>query len=136
MLHAFRRGRRAVLSAGVGGLLALVAAGTSAQLLRPFPQTALRGSIAFGQTPEVAVNGRAARLAPGSRIRGPDNLIVLPATLTGRQFTVHYVIDFNGNVGDIWILTADELARRPWPTTSAEAARWQFNSADYTWTRQ
>ena len=136
MLHGFRRGRRAVLSACVGGLLALAASGASAQLQRPFPQTALRGSIAFGQTPEIAVNGRAARLAPGSRIRGPDNLIVLPATLTGQRYTVHYVVGFDGNVGDVWILTPEELARRPWPTTPEEAARWQFNSADFTWTRQ
>lgn len=114
----------------------LVACGAAAQLLRPFPQTALRGTIAFGQTPEIAVNGRAARLAPGSRIRGPDNLIILPATLTGQRYTVHYVVGFDGNVGDVWILTPEELAKRPWPTTPEEAARWQFNSADYTWTRQ
>lgn len=101
---------------------------------RPFPADALRGTLVVGQPPEVAVNGRAARLAPGARIRGQDNMLVMSASIAGRSLAVHYTIDINGDVKDVWILTADELARRPWPTTAEQAARWEFDPVAQTWT--
>ena len=93
--------------------LVVIASGARAQLQRPFPATALRGTLVVGQTPEIALNGRPARLAPGSRIRGQGNLIELPASLMGQQLAVHYTMDFEGNVKDVWILTPEELAKRP-----------------------
>jgi hypothetical protein len=36
---------------------------------------------------------------------------------------------------DVWVLTPDELAKKPWPTTPAEAAAWQFNPSAQTWSR-
>ena len=116
--------------------LASLAGGAWAQMQRPFPPTALRGSLVVGQTPEVALNGRAARLAPGARIRGQNNLLELPGALTGRRLAVHYTIDINGDVQDVWILTPEEAAKRPWPTTPEEAARWEFDPAAQTWTRR
>ena len=116
--------------------LALLApAAASAQMQRPFPPTALRGVIAFGQPPEISLNGRPLRLAPGARIRDRDNMLAMSGTLIGQTLTAHYIPDFDGNVKDVWILTADELARRPWPTTTEEAARWTFDPATQTWTR-
>jgi hypothetical protein len=139
-MHDIRPGRRAAFAACAGAFLlalaAMAATGALAQMQRPFPPDALRGTVAFGQTPEIALNGRAARLSAGSRIRGQDNLIVLPASLMGRQLAVHYTLDFNGDVKDVWILTPEELAKRPWPTTPEEAARWAFDPATQTWTRQ
>jgi hypothetical protein len=116
--------------------LAVPACAAWAQLQRPFPPSALRGTLVVGQTPEITLNGRPARLAPGARIRGQGNLIELPASLMGQPLAVHYTIDFDGSVKDAWILTAEELAKRPWPTTPEEAARWTFDPVEQTWTRR
>ena len=126
-----------------GGLLAcaaafvlLVPAAAHAQSVqRPFPPNALRGAIVVVQPPEISLNGRPMRLAPGARIRDQSNMLAMSASLVGARLAVHYTIDIDGNVRDVWILTADELARRPWPTTPEEAARWTFDPAAQTWTR-
>ena len=49
--------------------LALPAA---AQVQRNFTAKALRGEIVFGTPPEVTLNGKPARLAPGARIRDAE----------------------------------------------------------------
>ena len=137
-----RRRRRAAFASSAraacaGLLLASALAGALAQSVqRPFPPTALRGTLVVGQTPEVTLNGRDARLAPGARIRAQNNMIELPASLTGQRLAVHYTIDINGDLKDVWILTPEELARRPWPTTPEQAARWLFDPLEQTWTRQ
>ena len=120
-------------------LLALAAvawvAPASAQVQRAFPQDALRGEVAFEMPPEVAVNGQAARLAPGSRIRDQNNMLAMSGTLAGAKFMAHYTIDKDGNVKDVWILRPDELAKRPWPVTPEEAQSWVFDPIAQTWTR-
>ena len=124
-------------AACAGLLLASAFVGTPAQTVqRPFPPTALRGTLVVGQTPEVTINGQGARLAPGARIRAQNNMIELPAALTGQRLAVHYTIDINGDLKDVWVLTPEELARRPWPTTPEQAARWLFDPQEQTWTRQ
>jgi hypothetical protein len=107
----------------------------SAQVARNFPQTALRGVISFGAPPELLVGNQAARLAPGARIRGTDNMVILSGALVGQRAVVNYTIDSNGNVFNVWILRPEEVARQPWPRTPAEAATWQFDAAAQTWTR-
>ena len=139
-----RRGRRAAFpssarAACAGLLLASACAGAPAQtetVQRPFPPNALRGTLVVGQTPEVTLNGRNARLAPGARIRAQNNMIELPASLLGQQLAVHYTIDLNGDLKDVWILTPEELAKRTWPTTPEQAARWLFDPLEQTWTRR
>ena len=107
----------------------------SAQSTRNFPPTALRGSFEVVQAPEVALNGRPARLAAGSRIAGQDNMLKLSASLTGQKFLVHYTVDTQGLLKDVWILTADEAAKQPWPTTSAEAQSWVFDPVAQVWSK-
>jgi hypothetical protein len=102
---------------------------------RPFPATALRGELVVLQPPEVALNGRAARLAPGARIRGDDNLLQMSAALVSRRLAVNYTIDTSGLLLDVWILTPAERARQPWPTTPAQAAAWTFDPAAQAWSR-
>ena len=127
--------RRCALACAAA-LALLIPAGAFAQSMqRPFPPNALRGVIVVGEPPEIGLNGRPMRLAPGARIRGPDNMLALSASLAGAKLAVHYTIDIDGNVRDVWILTADELARRPWPTTPEEAARWTFDPVAQIWTR-
>jgi hypothetical protein len=122
----------------VVGALAFVATATDAQvspLARPFPATALRGEIVVTQPPEVLLNGRAARLSPGSRIRGENNLLQISGALVNQRLVVNYTVDTHGLVQDVWVLTAEERARWPWPTTAAQASAWNYDAATQTWSK-
>jgi hypothetical protein len=127
---------RCVPKAAFAALLSLAAAGAMAQTSRPFPATALRGALQVVQPPDVLLNGEPARLSPGSRIRGPNNMMQLSGTLVGLNLLVHYTREPSGLVHDVWILTPEEAARKPWPTTAEEARRWEFNPSAQTWTRR
>jgi hypothetical protein len=112
--------------------LALPAA---AQMQRNFTAKALRGEVVFGTPPEVTLNGRPARLAPGARIRDENNLVQLPAAMVGRKVVVNYTTEFEGMLLDVWVLTRAEMDRKPWPTTLKEAQTWQFNDFAQSWTK-
>ena len=107
-----------------------------AQSPRPFPDTALRGELVVTQPPAVLLNGQPARLAPGARIRGENRLIVLSGELVGRTLTVNYTREPLGELFDVWVLTADEASRQPWPETPEQAARWSFDPVAQTWSRR
>ena len=108
----------------------------SQELAREFPLTALRGVVAFNGPPAVMLNGAPALLAPGARLHGTDNLLVLPTTLTGSSHTVHYTIeDTTGMIKDVWILRAAERKNKPWPKTAEERQAWNFNPATQTWSK-
>ena len=128
---------RRAFCAGLALVCAGVAIGSAVpaqQVVRPFPITALRGDIQFGEAPEILLNGQPTRLGPGSRIRSVGNLIVLPAPLLGQRAAVLYTVDDLGNVRDVWLLAAEEAARR-WPRTPAEAERLVFDPASQSWSR-
>ncbi len=114
----------------------LLANGAAAQSSRPFPATALRGTLQVLQPPDVLVNGLADHLSPGARIRGTNNMLQMSGALVGIKLLVHYTREPSGLVHDVWILTADEADRTPWPTTPEQAQRWDFNPAAQTWTRR
>ncbi len=105
----------------------------NAQMQRTFPASAMRGAIVFGDPPEIAVNGVAARLAPGARIRGADNMMVMSGALIGGRFLVHYTVDTSGGVRDVWILTPAEAAVKPWPTTPQQLQEWVFDPLAQVW---
>ena len=106
---------------------------------RTFTAKALRGEVEFGTPPEVTLNGKPARLAPGARIRDENNLLAMSAALTGRRVTVNYTVEalFDGSVllRDVWILRADEIANF-WPRSREEAARYQLDPAAQVWSRR
>ncbi|MDH5539368.1 MAG: hypothetical protein OEY03_08200 [Rhizobacter sp.] len=107
----------------------------AAQVQRNFPQHALRGQLVVADPPDVLVNGRVARLAPGSRIRGQDNMIQMSGALSGAKFWVHYTLDPQGLLFDVWILRPEELAKKPWPSTPAEAQSWAFDVTAQVWAK-
>jgi hypothetical protein len=111
------------------------AAPAAAQMPRNFPAQALRGELVVAAPPEILLNRQPARLAPGARIRGADNLLVLSGTLVNQRLLVHYTFDTLGLVRDIWILTPAEAARGPWPETPEQASNWAFNPEAQTWSR-
>ena len=116
--------------------LGVVALPATAQAQRNFPADALRGALVVGDAPEITLNGQPARLAPGARIRGQNNMLAMSGSLAGQRLLVNYTFDMNGQVKDVWILTPEEASRKPWPTTPEEAARWEFDAAAQVWTRK
>ena len=115
--------------------LCIAAPAAAQQFQRTFPQDALRGAFIVVNPPEVLVNGAPARLAPGAHIRTQQNLIALSGALVGAKLLVHYTTDTSGLVKNVWILTPEEAARRPWPTTPLEAQTWHFDWQSQTWTK-
>ena len=113
----------------------LVAASVQAQVTRQFPATALRGEVLVTQPPEILVNGKPALLAPGARIRRQDNMLVMSGAIVGQKLIAHYTIDSLGSVHDVWVLSADEMAKRPWPTTPQQAQQWSFDWSAQAWTK-
>lgn len=80
--------------------------------VRQFPKAALRGELVVVSPPDVRLDGRADRLSPGSRIRDPQNLLVMSGALIGRELTVNYVRDSAGLIHEVWILNATEARER------------------------
>jgi hypothetical protein len=117
-------------------ILALcLSAGAHAQVVqRNFPSNALRGELTIGQPPEIMLNGQSARLAPGARIRGQNNLLQMSSALIGQNLPIHYVLGPTGLVHDVWILTDAERAKQPWPKTTREAQTWVFDPIAQVWT--
>ena len=79
--------------------------------VREFPASAHRGMLVVTAPPEVLVNGKAARLSPGARIKGVNNLLVLSSTLAGSSVLVNYRKDAQGLIHEAWILSPEEAAQ-------------------------
>ena len=108
-----------------------------AQVHRPFPAKALRGELVVLQTPDVSLNGKPAKLAPGARLRGDTNLLLQPASVAGQKLTVHYTVEpSSGLLMEVWVLNPAELANKTWPATPQEAATWAFEPGTQTWTKR
>lgn len=101
--------------------LVLAAAGVHAQgVSRQFPANIKRGVMTVTAPPEVQINGTSMRLSPGVRIRGPNNLLLMSSVLIGQQYAINYVLEQQGLVRDVWILTQAEVDQLPkgWDTTT------------------
>jgi hypothetical protein len=94
------------------GLLVLANISYAQIAPRNFPANALRGTLQVTAPPEVAMDGKAARLAPGARIYDRQNLLALSGSLVGQELLVNYTRDTVGNVQLVWILTAEEARER------------------------
>ena len=81
------------------------------QALRSFPARVQRAELQVTQSPDILLNAKAARLAPGARIRAENDLLVLPASLVGQRLTVNFILEPGGLVKDVWILSPAEAAQ-------------------------
>ena len=111
------------------------AAPAAAQATRHFPASALRGEIVVTAPPELLLNQRPARLAPGARLRGVDNMLLMSGAAVNQRLLVNYTLDLQGQLLEVWVLNAAERVRQPWPTTPQEAAAWRFNPDTQTWSK-
>lgn len=101
-------------------LLLASAAAMAQGVSRQFPANIKRGVMMVTAPPEVQINGTSMRLSPGVRIRGPNNLLLMSGALIGQQYAVNYVLEQQGLVRDVWILTQAEVDQLPkgWDTTT------------------
>lgn len=127
--------RRLVLSSLAAATLLAALPAQSQALMRRFPRNALRGEITFGAFPEILLNGRAASLAPGARVKDMGNAMPMPGALVGNKYVVNFTVNGMGLVQDVWILRPDEIRMQPWPRTPVEAQTWAFNEGEQTWTK-
>jgi hypothetical protein len=98
-------------------LCLLLAAGTwSAYAFeRPFPQIAKRGTLSLTDYPTVTLDGKVRKLSPGAWIRNENNTSEVPVMLRGREFTVNYTENSEGDIDRVWILSSEEQ-KKPAPS--------------------
>jgi len=112
---------------------ALLPTPAAAQVHRNFPQTALRGVIEFKSPTDATLNTKPIRIAPGARIHGTDNMLVMSGTLGGQRFPANYTLESNGMLFEIWLLSKAESKVEPWPETPKQQAEWAFDYAAQKW---
>jgi hypothetical protein len=112
LLRPLPRFKALLLAAAAFVLLHLAAPvlAQTPQRLPPIPQAAQSGVLVVTTPPDVLLNGISARLSPGSRIHGYDNMLVMSGALIGQKLTVRYLLEPLGLVHEVWILTDAEVA--------------------------
>jgi hypothetical protein len=90
--------------------LCLFAAGAHAQL-RTIPEQAKDGLIGHLQNMTLSINGVPVRLAPGVQIRDQDNRLIFPSDIPAGA-RVRYLLDTDGQVRQVWVLTPGEAKRQ------------------------
>ena len=79
--------------------------------MRTIPDAAKRGEMHHVQDMVVAIDGATQRLSPGAQVRDASNRIIVPSSIPGGSL-VKYLVDGQGLVFRVWILTPEEAARR------------------------
>jgi hypothetical protein len=101
----------ALMTSGLPAM-AQVADSDGSLSVRQFPKTALRGVLVVKAPPEVSLNGKPDRLAPGARIRNLNNNYVMPGALVGQEMLVNYIRDSMGQMYEVWMLSAEEAREK------------------------
>ena len=97
----------------LGALLALCCCAAAAQF-RDIPADAKSGKLVHVLDMDVQIDGVPQRLARGAQIRNADNRIVVPSAVPpGSQ--IRYVLDTQGMVRQVWILSEREAAQQEKP---------------------
>lgn len=80
-----------------------------AGLPRMIPPEAKKVKMVFAGDGSVAVGDKLFKLSPGAQIRDADNRLQLQGAVRG-EYRVRAIVDGNGQVSRVWILTPDEIA--------------------------
>ena len=93
-------------------LPALLAAPLAAQTRNPpIPEDSRRGVIRQVEEMAVIVDDQPMQLAAGAQIRNQLNLIIVPVAIPREGAWADYILNSDGQVFRVWLLTPDELAR-------------------------
>ncbi len=95
-------------------LVLLCCAPIASAQLRTIPMEAVLGELRHLEAMVVEIDGKPRSLSPGAQIRDPDNRLVIPASLMEKS-KVRYLVDPQGQVHRVWILSAAERAKLPPP---------------------
>ena len=87
----------------------LLAFGVLAQV-RTIPDEAKRGEMRHVQDMLIEIDGVQQRLAPGAQIRDAANRVIVPTALPAGA-KVKYLLNGQGHVRQVWILTPEEAAK-------------------------
>ncbi len=104
--------RFAALVAVLAALAVFLLPPPASAQFRTLPNNAERGYIRHVEHNVVAIDGKKMRLAPGATIRDRRNLIIFANTLPEEGATAEYLIDRDGHVARVWLLTPQEEARK------------------------
>jgi len=91
-------------------VLSMLAAGAALAQLRTVPRDAERGEVRHVQGMTIAIDGKERRLAPGAQIRDASNLVIVPSAIPAGALA-KYVVDADGLVRRVWLLTPQEAAQ-------------------------
>lgn len=96
---------RIIVGLTMAAFVSLLEAQTMA---RVFPVSAKKATLVVTQSPEVLLDGSVRRLSPGARIRSVNNLLIMPATITGQKLLVKFLPDAQGLIHEVWVLSPQE----------------------------
>ena len=88
---------------------------------RAIPDFAQRGYVSHVTGAQVVVEGQPMLLSPGALIRGQNNLLIQPAAMPAGSVLADFVVDGNGQVARIWILTEAEASQPRLPRAATGA---------------
>lgn len=80
-------------------------------IVREAPKDVVAGRLVITAPPIVTMNGKPDRLSPGARIRDLNNMLVMSASVVGKELPVVYRRDPSGLIHEAWILTPAEYAK-------------------------
>ena len=101
----------AMLALLTGAFTTLPLPASAQGIVREAPKDVRPARMVVTATPHVTLDEKPAQLSPGARIRDLNNMLVLSASLTGKDVPVVYRRDAAGLVHEVWILTPDEYLR-------------------------
>jgi hypothetical protein len=107
------------LAAYLALLSALLAVPAVAQIRTPpIPENSLRGYVRHIGQMAVAVDDNAMQLTAGAQIRDSQNRIIVPVAIPPAGAWADYLLNADGQISRMWLLTPDELAR-PKPSSGS-----------------
>lgn len=127
----FRHAATLLLTAAALSAWPALAQTDGAPVVREFPKAALRGEMIVLAPPEISMDGKPDRLAPGARLRDSANLLVLTGQVINQKLTVNYLRDNMGLVQQVWILSEAEAELKR-PNSPASLFNFVFGSGAET----
>jgi len=92
-------------------LLMCAGAALAQERLRTIPDAAKSGAMSHVEDMTVEIDGQRQRLAPGAQIRDESNRVVMPASVPAGS-KVKYLVDDEGMLRQVWILTPEEQEKQ------------------------